>query len=438
MTTVTINGNDYSDDANPLTGLGNGGHRTRLLPMLGDMLAVAGALVAGPSTAASSTASLTVGGGTKNLTVEAGKNLAAGMSVKIASAANPTAWMHGDVLSYDSGSGALAVNVTHTQGAGTYASWIVSLSAPYVGRSLPYVALSAGATLTAPDLGKFIEVTANTFTLAFDAAASLGSGWYAFLRNAGSGDITLDPSGAERIDGRSSYIMYPGETRLIQSDGSALRSAVLHPFCKDFGTPGAISFTTPPGYRMLEGLVIGAGGSGRKSAAGLAASGGSGGGCVPIRFKPVAGNVLTGTVGAGGAGVTAASTNGNAGADSTFAGVTGYGGGGGSVSGANGGGTFTPFAGGGVGGGAGYGGGGSSAGAVAGNSLYGGGAGGGVNAAGTLYAAGSSAFGGAGGAAGSSASGADGGSPGGGGGGTQTGAYSGAGGAGRVTVWGVA
>ena len=36
--TVVANGNTYTDDNNPTTGLANGGHRTKLLPMLSDVM----------------------------------------------------------------------------------------------------------------------------------------------------------------------------------------------------------------------------------------------------------------------------------------------------------------------------------------------------------------------------------------------------------------
>lgn len=39
VTTVRANGREYTDDSNPLTGMGNGGHRTRLMPMLNDVMA---------------------------------------------------------------------------------------------------------------------------------------------------------------------------------------------------------------------------------------------------------------------------------------------------------------------------------------------------------------------------------------------------------------
>lgn len=42
MASVTLNGNSYSDDSNPTTGLANGGHRVRFVPALSDMLVEAG------------------------------------------------------------------------------------------------------------------------------------------------------------------------------------------------------------------------------------------------------------------------------------------------------------------------------------------------------------------------------------------------------------
>lgn len=83
-----------------------------------------------PGTSATSTTNLTIGAGGKSLTVQSGKSIVVGMSVKIAVTIDPVNWMHGDVVSYDSATGALVVNVTATNGAGTAAAWTVSLSGP--------------------------------------------------------------------------------------------------------------------------------------------------------------------------------------------------------------------------------------------------------------------------------------------------------------------
>ena len=42
---VTLNGNTYTDDASPTTGMANGGHRTRFIPALSDFVADATAKI---------------------------------------------------------------------------------------------------------------------------------------------------------------------------------------------------------------------------------------------------------------------------------------------------------------------------------------------------------------------------------------------------------
>ncbi len=74
--------------------------------------------------AASSTSSVTVGTGTKNLTIDAGRAYRANDYVCIVFAGTPiTVRMYGRVISYDFNSGALSVNVTSFIGSGTGANW---------------------------------------------------------------------------------------------------------------------------------------------------------------------------------------------------------------------------------------------------------------------------------------------------------------------------
>lgn len=83
-----------------------------------------------PGTSATSATNDTIALGSTTITIQAGKLLVVGMSVKIASTAGPTNWMAGDVTAYNSGTGSLTVNVTKISGSGTLAAWTVSLSGP--------------------------------------------------------------------------------------------------------------------------------------------------------------------------------------------------------------------------------------------------------------------------------------------------------------------
>lgn len=187
MTTVVLNGHTYSDDSDPATGLGNGGHRTRFIPALADAvveleskraaaagselaaetaqdIAEAAALTAvnAPGTSATSASNLTVGTGAQSLVIQAGKSLVAGMALQIASTASPTNWMHGIITAYNAGTGALDVAVTYVSGAGTFAAWTVSLSAPVRPIFHPWMIKTAAYAAVAGD-----RIQADTSAVGF-------------------------------------------------------------------------------------------------------------------------------------------------------------------------------------------------------------------------------------------------------------------------------
>lgn len=559
-------GSTVDDSNSPSTGLGNGGHRVRFVSALNNVVAVAANVVAKsasanasasaaavsaasaamtPATNASSTTSLTVGTGSKSLTIETGKNFVLGMNVLLASTASPANTMYGQVTSYTAGSGALVVNVTQVTGSGTLAAWTVSLSGPalptvinelkgadiassstlnldaasgnfvHVTGTTPITAITlasgaertvvfdgsltithnsvslplpgaanittaagdtmlvrgdgagnarvvaytrgsylpgqmvrstrtASVTLNIADNGSFVDITSGTFTQAFTAAASLRNGWNLTLRNSGTGDITIPSS-----DGVTNWIMYPGEARIFQCDGSVFTSIVLTPFSRKFTTSG--TFVKPPGYAYFGGNIVAGGGSGSSVNSDYSAGGGGGQGFAFDVASSVLGATETVAIGSGGAGVSNAV--GNTGGNTTLGtAVVAYGGFGGSTAGGDGGGAVDgPFGVGGtvgvvggnsvMGGGGGAGkGSGISNGFAGGKSVTGGGGGGSSGTGGSSVGAagGTSKFAGAGGAGGTAgvAAAANGAIPGGGGGGMSSGT-SGAGGRGELTVWGV-
>lgn len=295
------------------------------------------------------------------------------------------------------------------------------------GVTLLRFARTSNTVLTSGNAASLIDITSGTFTQTFDACAALGNGWWCYIRNNGTGDITLDPAGSETIDGLSSFVMYPGEVRLVMCDGTTLQSVVVNAFSKTFTANG--TFTKPPGYAQFSGLLWGGGGGGSTSV------GGGGGACVPFTLPSSAVSASTAVT------VATASATGGQGGDSSFAGVTAYGGANGTSStfGGGGGGAFSAGSGqiGGAPSSSGFNGGNGSGstGVVGVSSAYGGGGGGRSSAGGqSLYggggggsSAGTSVFGGSGGASGAAGS-----APAGGGGtGSTTGAR------GELRIWGV-
>lgn len=158
----------------------------------------------------------------KSFTVETGRDWGPSTTLKIASSVSTYNWMLGDVTSYNSGTGALVMNITNSNGSGTFASWVLSVSAPVMATTNNSVqSKSAGFTLSASDRGGIFSCT-STWTAAYTAAATLGNGWYAYFRNDGTGTITHDPNSAETIDGLATLDQLPGQIFLVFCDGANL------------------------------------------------------------------------------------------------------------------------------------------------------------------------------------------------------------------------
>lgn len=490
MTTVTLNSNEYSADGTGDRDMLNGGHRTWFIPALSDMLVETAAAATSASSAATSASqastyaaalsgtsstSTTVGTGSKSFTASTGKQWVVGQYVYVARTSAPTTYMTGSVTAYNSGTGALTVDVVSTSGSGTYTDWTISIGGAQgpsgTINSLAESSKSSAYTLASGDKGTVVRLTGTGWTLGFTAAATLAAGWWCYLVNEGTGDITIDPNASETIDGVTSFVMYPNEARLVRCTGTAFLSVVQRPFYREYTSSG--TFSKPPGYLQFGHHVVGGGGSGGKTSGTSFQVGGGGGGAGAHGVNPVSAYASseTITVGGGGAAATVAG-NGNAGGKSSIGTlVEAYGGGaGGGASGASrhgggGGGLGGVGDTGGTGAGTGgiglsgtadgtetagstvdtnapfespvYGGGGGASWYAGSASVFGGGGGGGCNNPATAFAAGRSLYAGSGGAASPTGSATAGTFPGGGGGATQTGASSGAGGDGVVRIWGV-
>lgn len=84
-----------------------------------------------------------------------------------------------------------------------------------------YVEKTAAYTVTTADRGRLINATTGSWTLALPAAATAGAGFSLYVMNTGAGTITVDPSGAELIDGVATRTIVAERSRLIICTGTA-------------------------------------------------------------------------------------------------------------------------------------------------------------------------------------------------------------------------
>jgi hypothetical protein len=191
-------------------------------------------------------------------------------------------------------------------------------------------------SIAASDRGKIVEFTgssASTITLL--AAATAGDGWWCILKHSGTGTTAatkkLALSGT--LDGVASAAVYPGDTRIIQSDGSSLTSVLLAGgYIQILNSDSPFTLTTPPGLakHTAELWAGGAGGgSGRRGAAGGIRAAGSGGGggaynTITLTTADMGASVTVTVAGtaAGGAAIAVDTTNG---ANGTVGGNTTFG-----------------------------------------------------------------------------------------------------------------
>ena len=153
VNTVTFpNGNSYNDGVTAPGNMDNGGHRTNLLPMIGDTITVSAAAVsaesaAGVSAAAAagsaatatsavsgalftstSTSSVAIGSGTKTFTLAAAINVQIGQWMKFTDQANSANYVYGAVTAWDSGTKIVSIDSTNPGGSGTKTSWFASVA----------------------------------------------------------------------------------------------------------------------------------------------------------------------------------------------------------------------------------------------------------------------------------------------------------------------
>jgi hypothetical protein len=92
---------------------------------------------------------------------------------------------------------------------------------------LPESVKTSGYTLVAGDAGSaVIANSASAITFALTAAATLGAGWTALVRNIGAGALTIDPNSTEQINGATTVVLATGDAALLWCNGTTFRALI--------------------------------------------------------------------------------------------------------------------------------------------------------------------------------------------------------------------
>jgi Phage-related tail fibre protein len=117
----------------------------------------------------------------------------------------------------------------------------------------------ANYTIVAGDKNSLQRFTA-TVTCSLDPAATLGNGFY-FTAQASGGNVTIDPSGAETINGAATIVIPDGYSTLVWCNGTAFFALQDYASVQSLATPSGqvASFarqTAPTGWLKANGSAV--------------------------------------------------------------------------------------------------------------------------------------------------------------------------------------
>lgn len=115
--------------------------------------------------------------------------------------------------SFQYGASASANNAASLAGLGLKAI------ATTLNQSIEVSSFSTNYTAGVSDRSKAFIWTGGAGTLSLTAAPTLGNDWFVQIRNGGTGDLTIDPSSSENINGAATLTLSPGDSCIIVTDG---------------------------------------------------------------------------------------------------------------------------------------------------------------------------------------------------------------------------
>jgi hypothetical protein len=145
-------------------------------------------LIPGDRYLTTSTTSNTVSNGNKTFTIGTGLSYTPTQNITISYDASNH--MHGEVLTYNSGTGVLTVNINHHTGSGTYTAWVVNVGGVTPATSVAFADIT-GAVSGNANLQSALDLKANLASPSFTGNVSISSstGAALFIEQTGTGNI---------------------------------------------------------------------------------------------------------------------------------------------------------------------------------------------------------------------------------------------------------
>lgn len=94
-------------------------------------------------------------------------------------------------------------------------------------QSQPVTTFSSGQTVTAADRSSTYVWTGGAGTMTLTSAATLGDNWFMFLRNNGTGALTVTGTGGNTINGSASIVFQPTDSAIIVCSGTTFYTVGL-------------------------------------------------------------------------------------------------------------------------------------------------------------------------------------------------------------------
>jgi hypothetical protein len=159
--------------------------------------------------------------------------------------------MHGEVLTYNSGTGVLTVDINHHTGSGTYAAWVVNVGGVVPATSVAWGDIT-GTLSTQTDLQNALNLKSNLASPTFSGSPSLPTGTTGVTQTAGNNTTALATTAFVTA-------AVPGFATNAQAIASSSTTTALSPFNSRFSQ--LAPFVYAPATTSMTSVTSGGGSS---------------------------------------------------------------------------------------------------------------------------------------------------------------------------------